>query len=90
MNGRQFKFENAMASVAGAAMRGTLDLDLASAPRVNGEINADTIDAAAILGGIAGMPQRARPTRHGRPSLSRPDGSAALSGQITVERGASQ
>jgi hypothetical protein len=56
MNGRQFKFENAMASVAGAAMRGKFDLDLANAPRITGELNADTIDAAAILAGIAGLP----------------------------------
>ena len=57
MNGRQFKFENAMASVAGTPMRGKFDLDLAvAAPRVTGQLNADTIDAAAILAGIAGMP----------------------------------
>ena len=52
MNGRQFKFENAMASMAGTPLRGKFDLDLAAAPRVTGPLNADTIDAAAILGGI--------------------------------------
>jgi len=56
MNGWQFKFETMMASVAGTAMRGKLDLDLAAKPRVTGELNADAIDAAAILAGIAGLP----------------------------------
>ncbi len=57
VNGRAFKFENAMASVSGAAMRGTMDVDLTSAPRLNGDVNADAFDAAAILGVIAGLPQ---------------------------------
>ncbi len=56
MNGRQFKFENAMASVAGTQLRGKLDLDLAAAPRVTGELNADAIDGNAVLAGAAGMP----------------------------------
>ncbi len=56
MHGRQFKFENAMASIAGTQLRGKLDLDLAGAPRVAGELNADTIDGAAILSSLAGMP----------------------------------
>ena len=56
MNGRQFKFENAMASIAGTQMRGKFDLDLTATPRVTGELNADTIDGGAILASIAGMP----------------------------------
>lgn len=56
MNGRQFKIENAMASVAGTQMRGRFDLDLTATPRVTGELNADAIDGGAVLAGIAGMP----------------------------------
>jgi uncharacterized protein involved in outer membrane biogenesis len=56
MDGRQFRFENAMASVAGTQLRGKLDLDLAAAPRVTGELNADAIDGNAVLAGAAGMP----------------------------------
>ncbi len=56
MNGRQFKFENAAGNIAGAAMRGAFDVDLASVPRVTGQFDADAIDAAVILAGIAGMP----------------------------------
>ena len=57
--GRQFKFENAMASIAGTPLRGKLDMDLTSTPRITGQIDADMIDAAAIIGGIAGLPARA-------------------------------
>jgi hypothetical protein len=56
MNGRQFQFENAMASIAGTPLRGKLDLDLTSVPRITGRIDADMIDAAAIAGSIAGLP----------------------------------
>ncbi|HKY86446.1 MAG TPA: AsmA-like C-terminal region-containing protein, partial [Pseudorhodoplanes sp.] len=59
MNGRQFQFENAMASVAGVPLRGKLDVDLTSIPRITGHIDADTVDAAAIVGSIAGLPARA-------------------------------
>lgn len=59
MTGWQFKFENAMASIAGTPLRGKLDMDLTSIPRITGQIDADTIDAAAIIGSIAGLP----PTR---------------------------
>lgn len=57
--GRQFKFENAMASIAGTPLRGKLDMDFTSTPRITGQIDADMIDAAAIIGGIAGLPARA-------------------------------
>ena len=45
-----------MASIAGTPLRGKLDVDLTSAPRITGQIDADTIDAAAILASIAGLP----------------------------------
>ena len=84
MNGRQFKFENAMASVAGTQLRGAFDLDFAAAaPRVTGTLNADTIDAAAILAGLSGMPPaRADASWPAEPFASGLLG--GLSGKITV------
>jgi large subunit ribosomal protein L24 len=56
VTGRKFKFENAMASVAGTPLRGKLDMDFTSVPRITGQIDADMIDAAAVIGSIAGFP----------------------------------
>ena len=84
MNGRQFKFENAMASVAGTQLRGAFDLDLAAAaPRVTGTLNADTIDAAAILAGLSGMPPAKADASWSAEPFA-PGLLGGLSGKITV------
>lgn len=82
VNGRQFKFENAMASIAGTAWRGKFDVDLASIPRIAGQVDADAVDAAAIIGGIAGLPPRADAAWSGEPFASGYFGSVA--GRIGV------
>ena len=76
VNGRQLKFENAMASVAGAAMRGKFDLDLTAAPRVTGELNADRSTPPPSLRASPGC-RPAAATDPGRPSRSETDCSAA-------------
>ncbi|MDB5597967.1 MAG: alpha-isopropylmalate/homocitrate synthase AsmA [Xanthobacteraceae bacterium] len=61
INGRQMTFEDISARIADAAVRGRLTVATADAgpTRVEGQIEADTMDAAALIAGATGMPLKA-------------------------------
>jgi uncharacterized protein involved in outer membrane biogenesis len=59
INGRQMTFEDISARIADATVRGRLTVTTAEAggpTRLEGQIDADTMDAAALIAGATGMP----------------------------------
>jgi uncharacterized protein involved in outer membrane biogenesis len=54
--GRSLTFDDIEAQLAGANLRGRLVVDNASPRSINGELDADTIDAAALIADAIGMP----------------------------------
>jgi len=55
--GRTLNFENLSATIAGTLVRGQLKFAQDPSPRIDGAIEADAIDAGALLGAAIGMPR---------------------------------
>jgi uncharacterized protein involved in outer membrane biogenesis len=55
--GRTFNFENLSASIAGTPLRGQLKFAHDPSPRIDGAIEAEAIDAGALLAAAIGMPR---------------------------------
>jgi large subunit ribosomal protein L24 len=56
LSGQQLTFTDIKAKVADSALRGKLSVTLASPRQVQGEIDADNLDVAAIVAAAIGMP----------------------------------
>lgn len=56
LSGYSLKFDQLSAQVAGMPLRGKLDLILGSVVEVKGSIEADAIDAAALIAAAGGLP----------------------------------
>ena len=56
LKGDELAFNDIDATVAGAHLRGKLALTLGAAHRLDGELDADTIDGAGLMAAAIGMP----------------------------------
>jgi large subunit ribosomal protein L24 len=62
------KLTDLAGTLAGTELRGALTLGFASRLSVAGQIEADTLDAAAVVASAIGAPREARPARGGAPA----------------------
>ncbi|HET7850187.1 MAG TPA: AsmA family protein [Pseudolabrys sp.] len=86
LSGSDVKFADLDGTIAGTHLRGDLGLALGAPARLSGEINADRLDAAALVGAAAGFPRgRENPAWHWTSDPFVRGAFAPIEGQITVK-----
>ena len=88
MTGGAIKFDAIDAKLAGSSIRGRLTVDDASPHQIDGAIESDTADAAALLARAIGLPSQAAATGAAWGWSSEPFGSGVLgklSGKVTLK-----
>jgi hypothetical protein len=86
--GRNITLDDIDASLGGSAIRGHLTIDGASPRRIDGALDADTLDAAALIASATGMPASAAASGNGWAWSSAPFAGGVLgdfAGQVALK-----